>query len=66
MNAIFKNDSELVKAIASKKVYPHVKPEVVEIVKKSAAQPLESKENQVLVIAKQPKPETPIEPRLFS
>jgi len=43
MNAIFKNDAELMKTIASKKVYPHMKEELREIVKKSAVQPLESK-----------------------
>lgn len=40
MNAIFKNDAELIKTIASKKVYPHIKGEVIDIVKKSVVQPL--------------------------
>lgn len=52
MNSIFKNDSELVKLISSKKVYPHVKGEVVEIVKTSAIQPFESKENIALTVNK--------------
>lgn len=43
MNSIFKNDSELVKLISSKKAYPHARGEVVEIVKKSAIQPMGSK-----------------------
>lgn len=52
MNSIFKNDSELVKLISSKKVYPHLRAEVVDIVKKSAIQPLEAKENLTLTVTK--------------
>jgi hypothetical protein len=40
MNAIFKNDAELMKTIANKKVYPHIKGEVVDTVKKSVVHPL--------------------------
>lgn len=41
--------------ITSKKTYPHVKGEIVEIVKKSAIQPFESKENIVLPPQKEEK-----------
>jgi hypothetical protein len=43
MNSIFKNDCELIKTISNKKVYPNCKPEVIDIVKRSAVQPLASK-----------------------
>ena len=43
MNSIFRNDNQLVNMICSKKVYPHVKTETCEVVKKSATQPLEVK-----------------------
>lgn len=45
MNSIFKNDSELIKTISSKRVYPNCKPEVIDIVKKSLSQPFDCKEN---------------------
>jgi hypothetical protein len=48
MNSIFKNDADLIKLITSKKVYPHLKSELVDIVKKSAIKPLESKENTII------------------
>lgn len=66
MNSIFKNDSELVKLISSKKVYPHVRAEVVDIVKKSAIQPLEVKENVSLTVTKIEKGQEVITPRAFS
>lgn len=40
MNAIFKNDSELVRMLTAKKAYPHVKSELVDTIKKSVLQPL--------------------------
>jgi len=43
MNSIFKNDCELIKTISSKKVYPNCKPEIIEIVKKSAIKQIETK-----------------------
>ncbi len=43
MNNIFKSDCELIKTISNKKVYPNCKPEMIEIVKKSSAQPFASK-----------------------
>lgn len=49
MNSIFKDDSELVRLICSKKVFPNVKNEVADIVKKSAIQPVQSKENALVV-----------------
>ena len=45
MNSIFRNDTQLVSLICSKKAYPHVKSETCDIVKKSASQPLEIKES---------------------
>lgn len=68
MNAIFKNDSELVRLLSSKKVYPHVKEEILEIVKKSAVNPLESKENIVLNLGKGEKSvdTTMVSPRAFA
>ncbi len=53
MNLIFKTDTELIRAISNKKVYPNCKSEVLEIVKNSSVQPLkETKENEPLPIAK--------------
>jgi hypothetical protein len=45
MNSIFKNDSELIKTISSKRVYPNCKAEVIDIIKKSLSQPFDCKEN---------------------
>ena len=66
MNSIFKNDTELIKAISSKKVYPHVKNEIVEIVKRSAAHPIDTKENVVLPLGKPANTENAFEPRAFT
>jgi hypothetical protein len=57
MNSIFKNDCELIKTISNKKVYPNCRPEVIDIVKKSTAQPLATKENIVLPVTKSEKVE---------
>ena len=46
MNSIFRNDTQLVSMICSKKTYPHVKNETCEVVKKSAIQPIEIKDSK--------------------
>jgi hypothetical protein len=63
MNSIFKNDCELIKTISNKKVYPNCKPELLEIVKKSAVQPLATKENILLPVDKTEKIEAALSPR---
>jgi hypothetical protein len=65
MNSIFKNDCELIKNISNKKVYPNCKPEVIDIVKKSAIEPLASKENVATPLGKLEKFENITSPRAF-
>ena len=55
MNSIFKNDNELVRLICNKKVYPNVKNQVYDIVKKSAIQPLDVKEVKEVKLTKESK-----------
>lgn len=66
MNSIFKDDTELVKAICSKKVYPNVKHEVADIVKKSAVQPPISKENMNLATKTDKAVENIVSPKVFA
>jgi hypothetical protein len=65
MNSIFKNDCELIKTISNKKAYPNCRPEVIDIVKKSTVQPLATKENIVLAVAKTDKVDNVLSPRAF-
>lgn len=69
MNSIFRSDCELIKTISNKKVFPNCKQEVVDIVKKTAVQPIippsASKENVLLQIGKPEKVESVLSPRVF-
>ena len=68
MNSIFRNDCELIKTISNKKVFPNCKQEVVDIVKKTAVQPIApsaSKENILLPISKPEKVDSVLSPRVF-
>ncbi len=66
MNSIFRNDCELIKTISNKKVFPNCKQEVVDIVKKTAVQPISAtKENILLPISKPEKVESVLSPRVF-
>jgi hypothetical protein len=69
MNSIFRNDCELIKTISNKKVFPNCKQEVVDIVKKTAVQPIiapsATKENILLPIGKPEKVESVLSPRVF-
>lgn len=69
MNSIFRNDCELIKTISNKKVFPNCKQEVVDIVKKTAVQPIltasASKENILLSVGKPEKVDSLLSPRVF-